>query len=352
MEKTERISVVIPVYNTAKYLEKSVRSVMDQTYRNLEIICVNDGSTDNSLEILRKLQKEDDRIIVIDKENGGLGDARNSGMKIATSKWITFVDSDDFINPDTYEKVSDAFAAQPELIHFGTRIVMESNDEPSAKDEKYYSVNYSGFLELNDYIIRKSDVAACNKLFLKSVIDRYSIHFEKIYYEDFPFTLQYMFSVKTIYCIQDKLYNYVRHSGSIMAETYKRTPRAIEHLYGAGYLFSFLKENGMVSSHESLLAKLFVDCYSFSVRYSTTDMIPQIVEAATGLFDSYSFLHHRLVRKEENGTIYFARRHKGRLSTRLLQKLFSIRLEYMDYNLYKVVRLFNVVLYKEYRSAF
>ena len=75
-----KISVIVPVYNTEKYVEATVRSLMNQTYRNIEIICVNDGSTDGSLEILERLQKEDDRIVVLTKKNGGLGDTRNYGI--------------------------------------------------------------------------------------------------------------------------------------------------------------------------------------------------------------------------------------------------------------------------------
>ena len=121
MVGSERISVIIPVYNTEKYLEKSVRSVMDQTYGNLEIICVNDGSTDGSAGILRRLQQEDPRIVIVEKENGGLGDARNAGLGRATSEWVSFLDSDDTLRTDTYEIISGAFGEEPDLICFGIK---------------------------------------------------------------------------------------------------------------------------------------------------------------------------------------------------------------------------------------
>ena len=100
--KEELISVVIPVYNVENYLEKCIQSVIDQTYSNLEIILVNDGSTDKSGEICDKYSEIDERIIVIHKKNGGLSDARNTGIDRATGKYIGFVDSDDYIDKEMY----------------------------------------------------------------------------------------------------------------------------------------------------------------------------------------------------------------------------------------------------------
>lgn len=94
------ISVVIPVYNAQMYLQKCLDSLLNQTHKNLEIICVNDGSCDNSLDILRKYEKEDKRIIIIDKENGGPSAARNAGLKAGRGDYVMFVDSDDWVDAD------------------------------------------------------------------------------------------------------------------------------------------------------------------------------------------------------------------------------------------------------------
>ena len=103
MEYKDKISVVVPIYNVEKYLEKCIKSILNQTYNNLEIILVNDGSTDNCLNICKKFEKIDKRIFVINKENGGLSEARNYGIDKATGKYITFVDSDDYIDEDYLE---------------------------------------------------------------------------------------------------------------------------------------------------------------------------------------------------------------------------------------------------------
>ncbi len=97
------VSVIIPVYNVEKYLRRCLDSVLNQTFTDWEAICVNDGSPDNSLDILKEYAKKDSRFKIVDKKNGGLSDARNAGMKIATGDYILYLDSDDFIHPQTVE---------------------------------------------------------------------------------------------------------------------------------------------------------------------------------------------------------------------------------------------------------
>ena len=100
---TELISVIVPVYKAEKHLEKCVESIINQTYTNLEIILVNDGSPDNSGKLCDELIKKDSRIKVIHKENGGPSSARNLGIKNASGKYVAFIDSDDYIKFDMYE---------------------------------------------------------------------------------------------------------------------------------------------------------------------------------------------------------------------------------------------------------
>ena len=100
-----KVSVIIPVYNAEKYLRQCLDSVVNQTYKNLEIICVNDGSTDNSSEILKEYASKDDRIILINQNNQGNGCARNVGLSRVSGEYISFIDSDDFILQNTYASV-------------------------------------------------------------------------------------------------------------------------------------------------------------------------------------------------------------------------------------------------------
>ena len=103
MEQDYLISIIIPVYNVEKYLRKCLDSIINQTYKKLEIILIDDGSTDNSGKICEEYAKKDDRIIVIHKENAGVSSARNRGIELANGKYIGFIDSDDWIEENMYE---------------------------------------------------------------------------------------------------------------------------------------------------------------------------------------------------------------------------------------------------------
>lgn len=103
-----KVSIIIPIYNSEDTLEKCLDSVIAQSYKDIEIICVNDGSADNSLKMLKKYAKNDSRIVIIDKKNEGVSRARNDGLKIATGKYITFVDADDYVEPNEIEEMYNA----------------------------------------------------------------------------------------------------------------------------------------------------------------------------------------------------------------------------------------------------
>lgn len=116
------VSVVIPVYNTAPYLERCITSILENTYQNLEIICINDGSIDNSLEILYQLATKDARIHIITKENGGVSSARNLGLDIATGEYVCFIDSDDWIHREFFSVLLDAGKANDGDIIIGNYV--------------------------------------------------------------------------------------------------------------------------------------------------------------------------------------------------------------------------------------
>ena len=103
-----KISIIVPVYNVAEYIGKCIESILGQTYENIELICVNDGSTDSSLEILKSYEKSDSRVVVIDKKNEGVSSARNDGIAKSTGEYVMFVDGDDWIDPDMCRRMIDA----------------------------------------------------------------------------------------------------------------------------------------------------------------------------------------------------------------------------------------------------
>ncbi len=343
-----KISVIIPIYNTEKYVEKCVRSIMEQTYTNLEIICVNDGSTDSSLDILKRLQAEDNRIIIIDQPNAGLGEARNSGIVRASSEWLSFVDSDDSLVSNAYETVVPAFHFNPDMVYFGINPIIEEGVEIGLAHhtDEAYKVNYQGLHSLSEEMKKKLVIAAVwNKIFRKSIIEKYEIKFESIYYEDFAFSSQYYMVINNAYFIQDQLYNYLRRADSIMAETFSRTPRAIDHLRAMSYILSFANKYKLVEKHSNLLTTKFLISYFSVLYYGTKDIMEESAIYAAKLYNENSFLHDTITMSVKNRTLIFERKRNFRLSS-IFEKIFSVKKEYVDYELYKVVRLFNVIIYK------
>lgn len=110
MNKQRKISVIIPVYNTAAYLPRCLDSILNNTYKNLEVICINDGSTDGSAAIIKQYVAADPRVVAVDKANAGVSAARNTGLSMATGDFIAFIDSDDWVHPQYFEALSRAQA--------------------------------------------------------------------------------------------------------------------------------------------------------------------------------------------------------------------------------------------------
>lgn len=218
MEKI-KISIIVPVYNVEKYLEKCINSILTQTYQNLEIILVDDGSMDNSGEICDEYAKKDERIKVIHKENGGLSDARNAGIEIATGKYIGFVDSDDYIGKDMYEYLIRLIQKENADISIcGHKIVFQKEENNEIKgeildeeieiwDTKKAIVELLKQEKIHDY--------AWNKLYKKEL-------FEKIRYpkgrkmEDLGTTYKLFDHSKVIVLGNQKKYFYLQREGSIV----------------------------------------------------------------------------------------------------------------------------------------
>ena len=151
MEKRDiKISIMIPVYNTSKYLARCLESIISQSLKEIEIICVNDGSTDNSLDILKKFQKKDERIIIINKENGGLTSARNAALKIAQGEYSLNIDSDDWIEQDYLSKIY--YKAKAEKIDMLITDINYCYETDNYKIEKDLLINDNEVLSGREYL--------------------------------------------------------------------------------------------------------------------------------------------------------------------------------------------------------
>lgn len=223
------ISVIVPIFNTEKYLNKCIDSICNQTYQDLEIILVDDGSTDDSGKICDEYASKDKRIKVIHKSNGGLSDARNKGLDIANGEFVAFVDGDDYIHPDMYAILLQVMNDyQSDIVCCDYRKVLE--DEKIAEDCSIGKcTSYTG-----EEVIRQiwddnvKTVVQWNKLYKTEIFSdiRYPIG---RYHED-TFVIHHILQKCKIYTVvEQKLYYYVQHSDSIMSNfKIKRVEDAID----------------------------------------------------------------------------------------------------------------------------
>ena len=265
-----KVSIIVPVYNVDKYLESCLESLKKQTIKDIEIICVNDGSTDNSLEVLERFAKKDRRFIIINQENKGRSAARNTGLKKVSSPYVMFCDSDDKYGESMCEKmvkVMDQY--ETDLAVCGIAIEYEAHSEIKDSDDAYYRLKFYGKTFIDDNIIRKTDASVCNKIFRRDLLKKYQLVFpEGLNNEDYYFYNAYMSVAKTCYFLNRKLYKYIRHDGSIMSDNFDKNIYSPDHLLIAEELFAFYKKNGYIERHTDLFWTQFSDSFWFSYLHS------------------------------------------------------------------------------------
>ena len=211
------ISIIVPVYQVEKYLEKCINSIINQTYKNLEIILVDDGSTDNCPAICDRFQVEDSRIKVIHQENGGLSHARNVGLEISTGDFIGFVDSDDWIEPNMYELLMSALQETQADIAVCNRQYEFEDSESIPINVKPINRKLYTNKEALRMIIKGGSIirnAVWDKLFRKNIIQNIRFPKGKIF-EDSLWTPQIIGNAKSIICIDYPLYHYLQRSESL-----------------------------------------------------------------------------------------------------------------------------------------
>ncbi len=235
------ISVIVPVYKVEPYLEKCVKSIQNQTYRNLEIILVDDGSPDRCGEICDKLAKEDARIKVIHQKNNGLAVARNIGLEIATGEYIGFVDSDDYIDEDMYACLLAAITAHHvNLVVCKAKIVADNSECFADTADAETSMIFSKQEALR-HILLNIDNSVCNKMFDRSLIGTLRFPHGKIHGEDFLFVLQYLSRINGAAVLDCKMYNYVKRDNSITSSSFSKS--SLDEIYVKDEIQKYIIQN-------------------------------------------------------------------------------------------------------------
>lgn len=244
-----KISVIIPVYNVEKYIGQCLDSIVNQTYKNLEIIIVNDGSNDNSLEIINRYSQNDRRIKIINLENKGVSFARNIGIKNSEGNYISFVDSDDYLNLNTYEKLVKNLDGEDLIIFNYGRF---ENSTGEIIKEKYVSDDEMQELpEEKRYLYSKINHSCWNKLYKTEYLKRNKFKFFEILYEDVFFNLEVIYSTNNIKILNESFYNYrVNRKDSIMGNRNNNDLNYIQRQVSA-YKTNFENINKLIEKNKN-----------------------------------------------------------------------------------------------------
>lgn len=255
MEK--KVSIIIPAYNCEKTIEKCLNSILQQTYYNIEVIVLNDGSTDNTAEVLEKYKRLDKRIVVIHKENTGVSDTRNLGIKKSTGSYISFIDSDDWIEINMIEKMVETIEKQEVQVvrcnyflnHINGKQKKANMYELTNKRFKRDEIYNQGVIE--HFLLGEKEIANFVMLLLikKEVLVSNTIYFEKNLYimEDVYFYQKIFNNVESIYFLDEPLYHYYENANSVT----RAKDKLVKNIYGIiqanTELTRYIKENNIIS---------------------------------------------------------------------------------------------------------
>lgn len=261
----ELISVVVPIYNVEKYLNRCIDSILKQTYKNLEIILIDDGSPDNCPQICDEYVKKDNRIQVIHKKNGGLSDARNSGINIAKGKYITFVDSDDLILENSIETLHNNIKQYKKDISVG-QIKTFSKENDINEIEKIQEINnvYDTKQAIEKLLYNTEYTSStAGKLFKTDLFKNIKFPFGKKY-EDLATVYKLIFESNGVVVSNKTVYQYfVARQDSIMNEKFSSS--RMDALYFTEEILEFVK-NKYPDIEISAITRLIIECRDILVE--------------------------------------------------------------------------------------
>ena len=284
--KTPKVSIIVPVYNVEKYVGKCIESLIKQTLKDIEIICVDDCSTDNSVSIIQNYAKKDKRIkIVKHTKNSGRSASRNTGIESSHAPYIMCCDSDDFYDETMCAEMFNAIEKSgADIAMCGMNIIYEADENLKQSDDEYYRVKNNGTKTITYDLINSCDVSVCNKIFKRSIIDAHGIKFPNgLNYEDAYWFFVYMLWAKRATFVNKKLYNYIRHPGSIMNQTFKKCDTsAIDHLKIAFEIFDYMNKYDKYNENRDYFWKsIFIPYLNLTRWHSSKKYHQQIYDMAS-----------------------------------------------------------------------
>ncbi len=270
------VSIIVPVYNTEAYLRRCLDSVCNQTYSNFEVLCIDDGSTDNSLNILNEYACKDSRIKVYTQMNSGASIARNVGLAHARGEWVTGLDSDDFLDSDACEYVISHIVDEADVVTFEIKLQWEGVNRDEGV-EKYYNRKLNGVYRVTPDFIVNQPVEFCSKFWRRSFLEKHKCRFpDGVSYEDWYFYWAYMPLVRNIVYLPDAKYNYVRRIGSNTSLTMKKWSRAMDYMHLIKKLLDYRVSISHLYEAGALNLINFLYCYKYALYYVPEEMLPEV----------------------------------------------------------------------------
>ena len=272
-----KISFIIPVYNVAPYLSKCLDSVLAQTMSDIEIICINDGSTDNSGEILQNFAAKDKRIKIINQSNMGISAARNTGLRAVQSDYVMFVDSDDYISVDMAEKLYKMMISEnPDAVICSAECVNRLPKDAGADVIEWQSwlqpwfdeyVKTTGVYDVPKTIKDTFISVVWNKLYKTSIIKDYQIEFPLGLIEEDEYWLwAYMIHCKKYAFVNERLYYYIQRSGSIMT-TRNGNEKVLDILEIERRIYELVKKYADINDYREILADWYIKTVGEILEY-------------------------------------------------------------------------------------
>lgn len=252
------ITVIVPVYNVENYLSKCIESIMEQSYKNLEIILVDDGSNDNSLAIRNSFSQKDDRVKVYHTKNLGLSNARNVGLDHANGEYVTFIDSDDYVHKDMIKTMINKIGNADLVICNYEKVLSDSNEQISQDQACLKDEYWSPEQFWQHYYWRNLHVFCCvawNKLYKLKLFNnvRYPI---SMIHEDEYIINNLINNCQKIKVIKDSLYYYVQRQGSIMHNAYRGYFEIAEAFLGRCSSFHEYHSNNIIEENLNEIPRL------------------------------------------------------------------------------------------------
>lgn len=339
-----KVSIIVPVYNVAQYLKRSMESLVNQTLKDIEIIIVNDGSTDNSLKICKEYAAQDDRIMLVDQKNMGVSEARNVGMQKATGEYIGFIDPDDWVELNMFEEMYYA-AKNNNADATICEYLIEAGDKKEIKPFNMEAKTLQKNEILNllvknmigaKHLFNQEGVimgSVCRVLFKRSNLEKWSLKFNKnlALMEDLIFCVEYFIKANQIRIINKPFYHYVKNFQSAVTSYRKDKEKELKEVYEI--LMKILKDIGIENVVRNRMNIRYMRIYLLSITNESH------VGNKKKLVKKIKAIHHYCRCINENNTLYKIDISDYHIKHKVLLFLIKNKLSLIIYTYYRLINI-------------